>query len=258
MFVSAIVPAAGSGLRLNPVRNTTKPLGGTKISNGVNRGLPKPLVKINKKPIFIHTLNTLSRHPDIKEIILVVSGDSLGSARQELKKYRIRKLRDIVIGGPRRSDSVRNGLKLVSSKGSLVLIHDGVRPFIGLGLISRVIKEAEKSGAAIPGVPIKSTVKRINAKSRVIKTLRRQRLYEIQTPQVFQRDLIIDAYREFPNAAAVDDSSLVERLGKRVVVIFGSYFNIKITTPEDLVFAKAILRYQKFLPVGRRKNGSEF
>ena len=112
-------------------------------------------------------------------------------------------------------------------------------------MISRVIKQAAKSGAAILGVPIKSTVKEIGARNRISRTLRRERLYEIQTPQVFQRELIINAYEKFPNVSAVDDASLVERLGKQVVVVLGSYFNLKITTPEDLVFAHAILKNKK-------------
>ena len=222
MFVSAIVPAAGFGLRLN-------------------RPLPKTLVNLDKKPIFIHTLSVLSRHPNIKEIILVVSSRSLNSTKRYLKKYRIKKVKQLVIGGLRRRDSVQKGLSKVSSQADLVLIHDAVRPFIELSVISRVLKEAQRSKAAILGVPIKSTVKEIDARSRVIRTLRREQLYEIQTPQVFQRDLIINAYRKFPNLAAVDDASLVERLGIKVAVVFGSYFNIKITTPEDLVFARSLL-----------------
>ena len=222
MFVSAIVPAAGFGLRLN-------------------RPLPKTLVNLDKKPIFIHTLSVLSRHPNIKEIILVVSSRSLNSTKRYLKKYRIKKVKQLVIGGLRRRDSVQKGLSKVSSQADLVLIHDAVRPFIELSVISRVLKEAQRSKAAILGVPIKSTVKEIDARSRVIRTLRREQLYEIQTPQVFQRDLIINAYRKFPNLAAVDDAALVEKLGIRVAVVFGSYFNIKITTPEDLVFARSLL-----------------
>lgn len=123
----------------------------------------------------------------------------------------------------------------------MVLIHDAVRPFIDSDMISRVILEAARSGAAVAGMPLKSAIKEIDKSSRVVRTLNRRRLCEIQTPQVFRRELIIEAYGKFPNAAAVDDAALVERLGKRVSVVSGSYFNIKITTPEDLVFAKAIL-----------------
>ncbi len=226
MFVSAIVPAAGLGLRLN-------------------KTLPKPLVCLNKRPIFIHTLNTLSRHRDIKEIILVVSSDGLDAIKHYLKKYRIRKIKDVVPGGRRRCDSVRNGLSRVWSRAGLVLIHDAARPFIELDAISCVIRQARKNGAAVLGVPVKSTVKEVDLINRVTRTLKRQSLYEIQTPQVFRRDLIINAYEKFPNTAAVDDAYLVEKLGSEVTVVYGSYFNIKITTPEDLVLGEAILKYQK-------------
>ena len=227
MFVSAIVPAAGLGLRLN-------------------RSLPKPLISLNKKPIFIHAVNILSRHPDIKEIILVVSRYTLDSTARYLKKYRIRKIKKLVIGGSKRRNSVRNGLRWVSPKADLVLIHDAARPFIELNMVSRVIKKAQEKGAAILGVPVKSTVKEVGVRNRVTKTLSRDRLYEIQTPQVFKRDLIIKAYKKFPYMRAVDDASLVERLGGRVFVVFGSYFNIKITTSEDLLFAHAILKRHPF------------
>ncbi|MFH1578456.1 MAG: 2-C-methyl-D-erythritol 4-phosphate cytidylyltransferase [Candidatus Omnitrophota bacterium] len=222
MFVSAVVPGAGLGRRLG-------------------HRIPKALVKLGQVPIFIHTLNILSRHPKIKEIILVLPSDSLNSARRYLKKYPIKKIKQLVIGGARRTDSVRNGLKIVSRGADLVLVHDAVRPFLSLSMISAVINKAEKCGAAILGVPVKPTIKEVNADGEVIRTLLRSRLYEVQTPQVFQRDLIINAYRRFHGMAAVDDAILVERLGKKVRVVKGSYLNIKITTPEDLVFARSIL-----------------
>ena len=233
MFVSAIVPAAGYGLRLNSP-------------------IPKLLISLNNKPIFVHTLSILSLHPDIKEIILVVSRDTLDSTKRYLKKYQIKKIKELVIGGARRRDSVQNGLKWISRQADLVLVHDVARPFIDLGMISRVILEAKKSGSAILGVPVKPTVKEINADNSVVRTLNRERLYEIQTPQVFQRDIIINAYKKFPNMTAVDDASLVEKLGRQVVVVLGSYFNIKITTPEDLIFARSILQEYPFC-LHRRK-----
>ena len=157
MFVSAVVPAAGYGLRLNsPVAKT--------------------LLRLNQKPIFIHTLSVLSRHPHIKEIILVVSESSLRPSIGYLSNHRINKLRHLIIGGLRRRDSVRNGLQAVSPRADLVLVHDAVRPFIDSGMISRVIKAAKISGAAVPGVPVKSTLKEINARGRVIRTLKRERI----------------------------------------------------------------------------------
>ena len=227
MFVSAIIPAAGLGLRLKS-------------------SLPKPLVKLDRKPIIIHTLSALKYHPDIKEIILVVSQDIFDSAKRLLKKYRI-KIRHLVTGGTRRSDSVRNGLRYVSAQADLVLIHDAVRPFIDRDMISRVIRQANKTRAAVLGIPVSSTVKETRSNGIVKQTLPREHLYEIQTPQVFQKDLIIAAYKRFSKVAAVDDACLVERLGYPVKVVKGCYFNIKITTPADLILARSILSKRSFL-----------
>ena len=229
MFVSVIVAAAGLGLRLNKFK-------------------PKPLIKLKNKPIFVHTLDALIPNPNIKEIILVVSQNILGSTKRYLNKYKLRKIKHIVIGGSRRCDSVKNALGYVSPCANLIMIHDAVRPFIEKDLISRVINKAARSGAAIPAVAIKSAIKEIDSKQRVIKTLKRDKIYEVQTPQVFKRALIINAYRSFSKTQAVDDSTLVERLGKKVSVVLGSYLNIKITTAEDLIFARSILEGRFFCP----------
>jgi 2-C-methyl-D-erythritol 4-phosphate cytidylyltransferase len=166
-----------------------------------------------------------------------------------LKKYRIRKIRAVVLGGKRRQDSVDKGLKAVSKEADWVLIHDGVRPFINKELISSVIKEAKKAGAAIVGVPVKATIKKLKTQSLklktkfvVEKTLNRDNLWEIQTPQVFKKDLILKAYKRFGNINVTDDAMLVEKMGIKPRVVLGSYNNIKITTPEDLVIAKAIAK----------------
>lgn len=223
MFVSAIVASAGKGVRL------------------ASR-LPKPLVRINGKAIFLRSLEALGQHRDINEIILVVSGSSMAAIKRSLRKSRIQKIKAVVAGGKARSDSVRNGLKEVSPAAGLVLIHDAARPFIKRDLISRVIRKAQSCGAAVLGIPVKAAIKEVCADKRIKRTLKRNSLYEIQTPQVFRKDLITKAYARYANTAAVDDSALVERLGKSVAVVGGSYFNIKITTPEDLIFAEGILK----------------
>lgn len=222
--VTAIVLAAGEGRRLK-----------SKV--------PKPLVKINSRPVIIYALSVLNSHPDIDDIILVANPKNLSIIKDKIRKYRIRKVRKIVLGGRRRQDSVKNGLKATDPKTGLVLIHDGVRPFINKQIVSCVIKEAARSKAAIVGVPVKATIKEVR-KSQVVveKTLDRDSLWEIQTPQVFDRELILKAYKKFGNKAVTDDASLVERLGVQVKIVMGSYKNIKITTPEDLKIAEAILK----------------
>lgn len=220
--VTAIVVAAGKGLRLK-------------------KKTSKPLVAINSKPIIFYCLNTLSHHPAVKEIIVVANKENLKNIARKISRYRIKKIKQIVLGGLRRQNSVENGLKAIDAQTDLVLIHDGARPFINQRMISAAIKEAKKNGAAIVGVPVKATVKKVKNLA-VEKTIDRDGLWEVQTPQVFKRDLILKAYKKFGDTDATDDALLVEKLGVKVSVVAGSYTNIKITTPEDLAIAKEIAR----------------
>jgi len=221
-YVTAIALAAGRGERLK-----------SKV--------PKLLAKIGSKPVIIHTLEALSRNPSIKDIILVANAKNLREMTAWVKRYHIRKISSVVEGGARRQDSLGNGLKAVDSRTDLVLIHDAARPFIGKNLIDSVINVAKKSGAAITGVPVKATIKKAFGKV-VDKTIERKNLWEIQTPQVFKKDLILKAYKKFGKIDVTDDAMLVEKLGGKVNIVEGSYSNIKITTPEDLVLAEAIAK----------------
>lgn len=237
MYVSAIVLAAGRGVRFK-----------SKVS--------KPLITINAKPIISYSLNTLNQHPLIKDIIIVVNSLNQKKIATEVKRYNITKNKAIILGGKERRDSVQNGLKAIDPRTDLILIHDAARPFISPRDISLVITQAEKSGAAILGVPVKATIKRVTGngergtrkKNRfgthiVSETLNRNSLWEIQTPQVFKKDLILKAHEKFAKLKVTDDAMLIEKLGAKVNVVLGSYNNIKITTPEDLVLAKAIAKY---------------
>jgi len=256
MHITAIVLAAGRGLRLSRFNRFTV-RGGipTHISKMIGSGrskIPKPLIEINSQPIIIYSLNTLSQHPDIRDIIVVANADNLKDIVNKIKQYGISKIRDIILGGRERRDSVSSGLDAIDNRTELVLIHDAVRPFIDREIISSLIKEAKESGAAIIGVPVKATIKKVTShKSQVTsrvfvkETVNRDNLWEIQTPQVFKKELILKAYKKFGNVDATDDAMLVERLGVKVSVVFGSYNNIKITTPEDLVLAEAISKIKK-------------
>ncbi|MCM8770776.1 MAG: 2-C-methyl-D-erythritol 4-phosphate cytidylyltransferase [Candidatus Omnitrophica bacterium] len=223
MFVSCVVPSAGRGLRLK-----------SRVS--------KPLVKIGGIPLLIRTLKTLSEDRLIKEIILVVNKKDLAKIKNNIARYQIKKIKNIIFGGKRRQDSVKKGLKYLDKNCDLVLIHDGARPFIQRQVISKVIKEARKIGAAVAGVPLKPTVKQVSKTNYIHQTLARDGLFEIQTPQVFRKDLILRAYKKFGDTDATDDATLVEKLGVKVKLVRGSYSNIKITTPEDLVFAERIAK----------------
>ncbi len=251
-YVTAIVLAAGEGRRFS--RQAIQGAGRIpphirKMIGAGKSKIPKVISEINSKPILIYSLLALSRHPFIKDIIIVVNAKNSKSVINEIRKYRIGKIRQIIQGGKRRQDSVLNGLRALDTRADLVLIHDAVRPFVDKGIISRVINEAKSSGAAIVGVPVKATIKeavscQMSAVSKIIvkRTLNRSNLWEIQTPQVFNKELLLKAYKKSGNINVTDDAMLIEKLGKKVSLVLGSYENIKITTPEDLVIAKAILR----------------
>ncbi len=202
--------------------------------------LAKPLIEIKDKPIIVYTLEVFQAHPLVDEIVLIFHPDGLEEARSFVRKFKLTKVARVIAGGASRKESVRNGLEVVDMRTKFVLVHDGVRPFVDEGGITRVIEEAKVCGAAVLGVPVKPTIKRLNHRMEVDETLKRDYLWEIQTPQVFERELIQKAYLRSSKLGVPDDASLVEKMGKRVKVVMGSYFNIKITTQEDLVFADAI------------------
>ncbi|MFC1674504.1 2-C-methyl-D-erythritol 4-phosphate cytidylyltransferase [Candidatus Omnitrophota bacterium] len=233
--VSAILLAAGKGKRLKAANSD------------------KPLIAISSLPLLVYSLKALSRHPLIRDIIVAVNSANSARIKSAIKKYRIRKVRRVVLGGKERRDSVANALKALRVETEFVLVHDGARPFIDKKMITLVVRAAQKFGAAIVGVPVKATIKKVRRtaygvrrKTFVRNTIDRNNLWQIQTPQVFRKDLILKAYKKYRGARVTDDASLVEKLGVAVGVVRGSYSNIKITTPEDLLFAREIARGGKF------------
>jgi len=228
MKTVAVIPAAGKGIRFK-------------------RKISKPLVLLNSYPILIHTLKVLARNKLIDSIVLVVNKNDLGKFKNRVRQYNLKKVKKIVSGGATRRLSVTNGLKAVDKDADLIFVHDGVRPFIKPKIISETIKLAKKFGAAVVAVPVKSTIKEVGLKDFLVKrTLNRDLLWEIQTPQVFKKDIILKAYNTSKSTKAFDDASLVEKMGKDVKIVLGTYENIKITTPEDLLFAKAIIKNRRF------------
>jgi 2-C-methyl-D-erythritol 4-phosphate cytidylyltransferase len=221
---AAVVAAAGRGRRLGALQ-------------------PKAFLPLGNRPLYLHCLKVLNNSPDINEIILVVPKGNLRSVKAQVPQSKFRKLKRIVAGGPTRSASVYEGLKAVSSHTDYVIIHDGARPFLTQQLIKDTLSKARRFGAAVAGVPVNFTVKEVDSNLNVKLTLRRNRLWEVQTPQAFKKDLITEAYQRAlrDKISAVDDASLVERLGKEVKIVWGSYNNIKITTPEDLILAEALM-----------------
>ena len=226
MRVSAIVLAAGRGIRFGGW--------GCKLFS-----------KIKNKPLFLYSLEELNRHPLINEIIIVVNSANRAKIARRVRESGLTKVGKIILGGRRRQDSVYNGLGACGDDTGLVLIHDSARPFIDSRLISSVVKRAQESGAAIVGVPVKSTIKSASRAQVVEKTLEREKLWEIQTPQVFKIDKLLAAYRRFAKSDVTDDSSLVEKLGVKVNIVAGDYRNIKVTTAEDLEVARVIAKKRR-------------
>lgn len=227
--VVAVVPSAGLGLRMRLAKKR------------------KPFIKLNGTPIMARTLRALENSKDIDEIVLVVEKGSLPQAKGLIRQFKFRKIKSIVAGGATRAESVRNGLKAVSCDCGIVLIHDIARPFIDRDTIRRSIEAARRFGACVVAVRAKSTIKEVRGDGFVKMTPPRDGMWEAQTPQAFKRDVIVKAYDRLlkPGSKFTDDSQLVEKLNKPVRVVEGSYNNIKITTPEDLVAAEAISKGQR-------------
>ena len=225
MRTVAIVPAAGSG-------------------NRMGRGLSKQYLSLGGVPLLVHTLNVFEKCPLVDALLVVVPPPDVEAVRTEmLPRWNLKKLAGVIPGGKERQDSVRAGIETLDRDTDIVIVHDAVRPFITAKLIEDCIRAAAEEGAATVGVPVKDTVKEVGADGRVMRTCDRNLLWLTQTPQAFRRDIIENAHRAAVRDGyrGTDDTSLVERLGIAVRMIRGDYGNIKITTPEDLVIAEALL-----------------
>ncbi len=225
-MTSAIVVAAGKGMRMNDQRR-------------------KQYLMLCDRPIVGHTLLAIQSCNLIKRIILVVPAQDLDFCRQKiLIPLKLYDQVQLVAGGEERQDSVFNGLQSIDDKEGLVVIHDGVRPFITADQLADCINEARETGACILGMPASETVKQADGFGCIAKTLDRAVLWLAQTPQVFDYKIINKAHQIARKTGykASDDAVLVERLGYKVKIIPGAASNIKITTPEDLRMGEAIIR----------------
>lgn len=224
MSVFAIVPAAGLGRRM----------GGE---------TPKLFLDLGGKPILARTLEALERASRIDGIVLVTSPSAIGFCRTEIvERFGIRKVEDVVAGGAERQDSVRAGLEAVRGRADVVVVHDGARPLVSPALVDASVDRCGRSSGVVAAVRVKDTLK-ISDEGEVSGTLDRSRLWAAQTPQTFPFDLLYEAHlrAEAEGFRGTDEASLVERMGGKVFLLEGSYGNLKITTPEDVTIADAIL-----------------
>ncbi len=210
------------------------------IGKRMNSSIPKQFIKIKEKPIICYTIDKFENCSNIDEIIVVVNEEYIEFFKENIIiKYGYKKITKIVKGGKERLNSVYNGINVIDEKDSIILIHDGVRPFIKEKDIVNIIKKTIKYDACVLGVKVKDTIK--VCENNIIKnTPNRDNIWIAQTPQAFKYNIIKKAYDIAikQNKLATDDASLVEELGYNVIMIEGDYNNIKITTQEDLNFFK--------------------
>ena len=225
-MVSVIFPAAGAGRRMKAGKN-------------------KVLLPLAGVPILLRSLQKFSAVEKVAQLVVVVAEEEVAFVRQLLREVQGLKPWCVVAGGSERQYSIANSLAELDSAADIVLVHDAARPLVSQRTIEAVIKAADEKGAAIAAVRAKNTIKVVADDGRVEATPPRERLWEVQTPQGFRRALLLAAYER---AAAdgflgTDDASLVERLGEAVCVVESDYRNLKITTPEDLWLAEALLAH---------------
>jgi 2-C-methyl-D-erythritol 4-phosphate cytidylyltransferase len=215
------------------------------IGKRMGARLPKQYLEVAGKPIIVHTIERFVDVEAICQIIVTVPpGDETSFAADILSPFALNEMVTVVAGSVQRQDSVANGLAAVADSVEIVLIHDGVRPFIKRDIIEHSIECARDNGACVVAMPLKETVKRVGSDGRVEETVDRSVLWGAQTPQVFKYDIIRDAFDKAKREGfyGTDDTMLVERLGLTVRVVEGDYNNIKITTTEDLAIAEAIAK----------------
>jgi len=224
----AIITAAGKGIRLR-------------------KDIKKQYIKINEKPIIYHTIKVFNDADFIDDIIIVADRDNIQYVKNQIiNRYNFSKVIEIVEGGSTRKDSVRNGFNRIQDKKSIIVIHDGVRPFIDKKTILKSIEKALEKGAAVVAIKSSDTIK-IVKNQKVKTTLDRKNLRRIQTPQTFKYEILENGYStvNWDDEKITDESYIVESAGYDVYIVDGFEKNIKITTEFDLKFAEFLLSREK-------------
>lgn len=202
----------------------------------------KPFAPLENRAVWLHSVDRFINRDDVKQVILVIAPEDRESFQMKFGANVAILGIDVVDGGVERSDSIANALARVNPALEFVAVHDAARPCLANEWIDRVFSAAEKTGAAILALPIAGTLKRVRAGKTIEATVPRTDIWEAQTPQVFRRQLLIDAYARRGADPATDDAEVVQRCGHPVSVVMGSSVNLKITTKEDLRLAAQALR----------------
>ncbi len=224
---AAIITAGGAGKRFG------------------TEGVPKQFISLSGKPIIVHSIKSFQSSELILEIIVVVPDRWVEYTQQEVvDKFNLSKVSKVISGGDERQESVEKGFLSISSKPEIVVVHDGVRPFVTVDLIEEVANEAAESGAAIAACPSTDTIKKSTTEQLIESTLPRENIWLAQTPQAFKYALLEQAFEKASEDGylGTDESLLVERIGKGVKLVKSSKHNIKITTPEDIELGELIIK----------------
>lgn len=223
MKITAVIVAGGKGTRMGANKN-------------------KVFLELAGKEVIFHTMYAFERNDRIDEIVMVTGKNDITQCEDIIKRYGFYKIKAVIEGGKTRQKSVLNGLKVAD--GDIVLIHDGARALVNDEEIDNVIDDCIEFGAAAAGVPCKDTLKSIDDDGFIQSTVDREKTYMIQTPQAFKRETILKMHQiaESDNFTATDDCMIAERYGLKIKISEGSYDNIKLTTPEDMIIGERILR----------------
>lgn len=221
---AVILPAAGRSSRFRDKHNK------------------KPFALLANRAVWLHSADRFLNRDDVIQVILVISPDDREQFNSKFSANVAILEIDVVQGGQERCDSVANALARVKPEADFVCVHDAARPCLADVWIDNIFRAAEQSGAAILATPVSGTLKQVASDKSIQETVSRKDLWEAQTPQVFRRELLLDAYAKRGGFKATDDAQLVERLGHTVRVVPGSPINLKITTKEDLRLAEQALK----------------
>ena len=223
--MGVVIPAAGRGVRLG--------------------GVPKPFLDLCGEPILLRTLRPFLEHPQVEVIVVALGEEEYLRPPGWLKALKGRVI--LVQGGAHRGESVWSAIQALPPEPELVAIHDAARPLVSRAVIDRCIEAVTPSRGAVAGWPVADTLKGVDEGERVVSTLPREGIWYAQTPQIFPRGMIVEAYRKAIQRGVVDtdDSALVERIGLEVVMVRGSVSNLKVTRPEDLALAELLFREEE-------------
>ena len=224
--VTALIPCAGQGNRMGATVN-------------------KPYLAVCNRPLLAYTLDKFQSNSLVDEIILIAKSDEvLYCEREIVHKYGFTKVAKVIAGGLERQDSVRCGLAAVAEESEWIIVHDGVRPLVTTEIITLALNTAFVYQSVVVGVPVKDTIKIVRPDLSVQETPDRSSLWHVQTPQVFRKDILLKAYEQayLLGWRGTDDAVLVEKAGGQVRMVRGEYTNIKVTTPEDLLYVKEMIR----------------